>query len=107
MSDGDPVLEGRVVGDEPDDDEELTLEESVKNDLDALPGNMRRGGVARVAIMCARVLDMGGLPPRDAAGFARELRLSLAQLREMAPGEVRGDITDEVKQKRERRLAGE
>lgn len=76
------------------------------NDLDRLPEDMRRGGVARVALMCARVLDQGGLPPRDAAGFARELRLSLAQLREMAPGEVKGDVTDEVRQQREKRLAG-
>lgn len=84
---------------------ELTMEESVKNDLEELPEKMRRGGVARVAIMAARVLDVGGLSPRDAAGFARELRLALAQLREMQPGEVKGDMTDEVKQRRERRLA--
>lgn len=83
-----------------------TLEESVKSDLAALPASMRRGGVARVTLMCARVLDQGGLSPRDAAGFAREMRLGLAQLREMAPGEVKGDITDEVKQRRERRLEG-
>jgi hypothetical protein len=86
---------------------DLSLEESVRNDLAGLPDNMRRGGVARVAIMTARALDEGGMSPRDAAGFARELRLALAQLREMAPGEARGDITDEVKQRRERRLAGE
>lgn len=87
--------------------EEMSLEESVRVDLAGLPVNMRRGGVARVALMCARVLDEGGLTPRDASGFARELRLALAQLREMAPGEVKGDLTDEVKQRREKRLAGE
>jgi hypothetical protein len=86
---------------------EQTLEDSVKSDLAALPVKMRRGGVAQVALSCARILDEGGLTPRDAAGFMRELRLALAQLREMAPGEVAGDMTDEVKQRRERRLAGE
>ncbi len=86
---------------------ELSLEESVRADLAQLPAHMRRGGVARGAIMCARVLDEGGLTPRDAAGFLRELRLSLAQLRDMQPGEVKGDVTDEVRQRRERRLAGE
>jgi hypothetical protein len=86
---------------------ELSLEEAVQVDLAGLPPTMRRGGVAGVAIMAARILDQGGLTPRDAAGFARELRLALAQLREMAPGEVVGDPTDEVKQRRERRLAGE
>jgi hypothetical protein len=88
--------------------EELqTLEESVRNDLAALPLALRRGGVARGVIMCARVLDLGGLTPRDAAGFLREMRLGLAQLRDMAPGEVKGDITDEVRQRREKRLAAE
>jgi hypothetical protein len=96
-----------VITDSENEPEELSLEESVRNDLAELPLKMRRGGVARVAIMAARVLDMGGLSPRDAAGFARELRLALAQLREMQPGEVKGDVTDEVKQRRERRLAGE
>lgn len=84
---------------------EPSIEESVKADLTEMPVKMRRGGVAKVAISCARILDQGGLSPRDAAGFMRELRLALAQLREMAPGEVKGDITDEVKERREKRLA--
>lgn len=69
---------------------------------------MREGGVALIALYCARQLDMAdvnGMSPRDAAGYARELRLSLAQLRDMAPGEVKGDVTDEVRERRERRLA--
>lgn len=82
------------------------VEEAVLRDLARLPEDMRGGGVARVALLCGQVLDMGGLAPRDAAGFARELRLALAQLREMAPGEVKGDITDEVRAQREKRLAG-
>lgn len=89
-----------------DDQEDMKLEEAVAIDLAELPLKLRRGGVARGATMCARILDEGGLSPRDAAGFFRELRLALAQLREMAPGEVKGDATDEVKLRRERRLAG-
>jgi hypothetical protein len=88
----------------------MSLEESVKADLEEMPEKMRRGGVARVAISCAQILDQGArtgdLTPRDAAGFMRELRLALAQLREMQPGEVKGDVTDEVRMKREQRLAG-
>lgn len=83
------------------------MERAVVVDLGELPLKLRNGGIAAVALMCARVLDEGGLPPRDAAGFAREVRLSLAQLREMSPGEVKGDVTDEVRERRERRLAGE
>lgn len=86
--------------------EELTLEESVRNDLAMLPLAMRRGGVARLALMCARVLDQGGLTPRDAAQFVAQLRQALAQLREMQPGEVKGDVTDEVRERREKRLVG-
>lgn len=87
-----------------DDFEEMTLEESVKADLMELPLKMRRGGVARAALTAARILDEGGLAPRDAAGYLREMRLALAQLRDMAPGEVKGDATDEVRERRERRL---
>lgn len=82
-----------------------TVEDAVRNDLARLPEDMREGGVARIALYCAEQLDSGMHAPRDAAGFARELRLSLAQLREMAPGEVKGDVTDEVRERRERRLA--
>lgn len=84
-----------------------STEDAVLSDLSRLPEDMRSGGVAQVALFCARQLDQppGMITPRDAAGFARELRLSLAQLREMAPGEVKGDVTDEVRERRERRLA--
>lgn len=82
-----------------------TVEDSVLHDLSRLPPDLREGGVARIALYCAQQLDSGMHAPRDAAGFARELRLSLAQLREMAPGEVKGDVTDEVRERRERRLA--
>jgi hypothetical protein len=83
-----------------------SVESAVLNDLARLPQDMRQGGVARVALYCAQQLDEGLLSPRDAAGYAREIRLALAQLREMAPGEVKGDATDEVRARRERRLAG-
>lgn len=82
------------------------MEASVLHDLERYPADMRTGGVAAVALLCARVLDEGGLAPRDAAGYAREVRLALAQLREMAPGDIKGDVTDEVRLRRERRLEG-
>lgn len=82
------------------------MEEAVKEDLAELPLKLRSGGIAAVAIFCARTIDEGGLPPRDAASFLREIRLSLAQLRDMTTGEVKGDITDEVRERREKRLAG-
>lgn len=84
-----------------------SMETAVLADLAQLPEDLRRGGVAQVALFGARQLDEGPLPPRDAATFMREVRLALAQLRDMAPGEVKGDITDEVRARRERRLASE
>jgi hypothetical protein len=87
-----------VVGDH-------AMEEAVKSDLAQLPPAMRGGAVAAVALWSAQQLDNGGLAPRDAAGFAREVRLAMAQLREMAPGDVKGDVTDEVRVRREKRLA--
>lgn len=81
-----------------------SMEERVRHDLAKLPEDMRNGAVAGVALFCARVLDEGALTPRDAQGFARELRLAEAQLREMAPGEVAGDATDEVQKKRAERM---
>jgi hypothetical protein len=83
------------------------MEDAVEVDLAELPVKLRSGGVAAVALMCARELDAGALPPRDAASYLREIRLSLAQLREMTTGEVKGDVTDEVRERREKRLAGQ
>lgn len=78
---------------------------SVCRELDRLPSELRDGGVAATVLLCAKALDEGGLIPRDAAQFIREIRLSLAYLREIAPGEAVGDKTDELRQKREARLA--
>lgn len=93
----DPVVFGRA-GHE--------VEDAVTADLLRLPADMRAGGVAQVALFCARQLDGGMLSARDATGFSREVRLALAQLRDMAPGDVKGDVTDEVRVRREKRLAG-
>ena len=81
------------------------MREAVESDLAELPEVMRRGGIARVALMAADVLDEGGLIPRDAAVFLARVQIALVQLREMAPGEVKGDATDEVRERREKRLA--
>lgn len=85
----------------------VSMEESVRKDLARLPPEMREGGMAQVALYCAVQLDEGGMSPRDAAGFLQQLRMALATLREMAPGEVKGDVTDEVRERRERRLRGQ
>lgn len=82
------------------------VEIAVSRDLARMPDWMRKGGLAATALKLAAELDAGGIAPRDAAGYAREIRLCLAALADMAPGDARGDQTDEVRERRERRLAG-
>lgn len=80
-------------------------EEAVLRDLAALPEDLRKGGIAAIAITLAKALDAGDMSPRDTAAMAAQLRMSLTTLREIAPGEAKGDHTDEVRERRERRLA--
>lgn len=81
------------------------VELAVLRDLKAFPDDLRQGGIAAAALRMAMELDAGIVLGRDAAGHAREIRQCLVQLREFAPGEVRGDATDEIRERREKRLA--
>lgn len=74
-------------------------------DLARFPDDLRTGGIAAAALQLAHELDAGIVLGRDAAGHAREIRMCITQLTEFAPGEVKGDSTDEVRARRERRLA--
>jgi hypothetical protein len=49
-------------------------------------------------------MDLHILDPRNQSGHAREIRQCLTVLREMAPGERKGDQTDDLRDRRERRL---
>jgi hypothetical protein len=80
-------------------------ETAVLRDLRALPDDLRQGGIAAAALQLARALDAGDMSPRDLSATAAQLRMSLVTLREIAPGEAKGDHTDEVRERRERRLS--
>jgi hypothetical protein len=82
------------------------MEEAVLKDLAELPLGVRSGGVAAVALLAARKVDEGGMAPRDEAAFLARVQIALVQLREQSTGEVHGDRTDEVREKREQRMAG-
>jgi hypothetical protein len=41
---------------------------------------------------------------RDKSGMYAQLRMAMVTLREIAPGEAKGDHTDEVRERREKRL---
>lgn len=79
-------------------------ETAVLRDLKALPEDLRKGAIAAVALTLARELDDGDMSARDTAAMAAQLRMAMVTLREIAPGEAKGDHTDEVRERRERRL---
>jgi hypothetical protein len=80
------------------------IELAVGKDLRAMPAALRQSALAATALDLARDLDAGGMTPRDKAGHARELRMHMNDLTAMAPGERKGDATDEVRARRERRM---
>ena len=80
-------------------------EKGVRADLRKMPEELREGGIAAGIIGLAQDLDRGFVIGRDAAAHAREIRQGLMVLREMAPGDRKGDKTDELAEKRQRRLS--
>lgn len=82
----------------------MTIEDSVRAEIEAMPAQVRSSGLASTALVVAsRLVDAGH---RDTAPLARELRAALAELRELAaavPAEV--DPLDELERKRAARLA--
>jgi hypothetical protein len=84
------------------------IELAVGRDLRAMPTALRQSALAATALDLARDLDSAdrdGMTKRDKAGHARELRMHMTDLAAQAPGERKGDSTDEVRERRERRLA--
>lgn len=82
-----------------------SVEAAVRRELKSYPADIAAGAVARTMILLAQRLDAGVGEARDLAQVSRELRLASAQLRELAPGNVKGDKLDELREKREKRLA--
>lgn len=80
------------------------IERAVMADLGNFPDEFARGAIGASARRLARELDMGLVIGRDAAGHAREIRQAITTLREMAPGERRGDATDDLRARREARM---
>ena len=60
-----------------------------------MPAALAKSAIAASAVSLALDLDAGGMTPRDKAGHERELRMCMMTLAEQAPGERKGDITDE------------
>ena len=84
-----------------------SLEEATYSDLSRYPAAIRDGGVAQLALDLARLMDIGDILPRDRAALAQQYRQCMDNLRLQAPGDIKGDLTDELRQRREKRMAAE
>jgi hypothetical protein len=80
------------------------IERAVMADLRNFPDEFAKGAIGASARRLARELDMGIVVGRDAAGHAREIRQAVTTLRELAPGERKGDATDDLRARREARM---
>ena len=88
------------------DPEPGEVEAGVLLDLEAFPEKMRAGAIARTILLLARQLDTSAaaMPPRDVASYVQRIGVGVTQLREMSPGEAKGDATDAAREARETRL---
>jgi hypothetical protein len=90
----------------PEPERPPSIEEGVLLDLEAFPEKMREGAIARTALLLARQLDAmwPAMSPRDVASYVQRIGVAVTQLREMSPGEAKGDSTDGAREARETRL---
>ncbi len=82
------------------------VERAVRKDLRSLPPDVAAGAVASAMLTLAEVADTGGLPARDLSQVLRELRMAAQYVREISPPAGQGDEIDELRKKREQRMAG-
>ncbi len=81
----------------------LGIETAARRDLSALPPMYRNSAIGKAYLLLARTLDVG-VPARDKAVLAREMRLCLELLNTLAPPSAADDFVDEVKARREKRM---
>lgn len=82
------------------------MEKSARKDLAALPPQYRTSAIAQAYLLLARRLD-AGVSARDSAQLAREMRLALLALYELAPAKHDIDPVDELRVKREQRMTAD
>ena len=83
----------------------LAIETAARRDLKALPREYSDSAVGKSYLLLARRLD-AGVSTRDAATLAREMRLALLALHELAPPKAEDDFVDELRVAREKRMIG-
>lgn len=73
------------------------LEKATLAELDAMPKALRTSGIAVSALILARRIDSGASSDRDLNGLAGQYRQHMNDLRANAPGERKGDTTDDTR----------
>jgi hypothetical protein len=72
----------------------------VRADLRKLGPEARDCGLAAASVRLAKLLDAGGLGPRDAASLTRELRATYETLLKLSPPEPEKDGIDDLAARR-------
>lgn len=81
----------------------LAVERAARADLRAIPKPYRDSAVAKSYLMLARRLD-AGVSARDVVALAREMRMALLTLNELAPPQRADDFVDEIREQREKHM---
>ena len=84
----------------------MTVEERTVRDLARLPADLRDSAEAGAALVLARGLDDDGFSLTSRAMAVKELRETMAALRELAPPAQEADGLDDLAARREQRRAG-
>jgi hypothetical protein len=80
------------------------IETAARRDLRALPGDYAKSAIGASYVLMARRMDFG-VSARDAATLARELRMALLALYDLAPPARENDPMDDLRARRENRMA--
>ena len=67
---------------------------------DGRPSESRIEKLERLRLTQELAIETEGLPVRDFAGLSREYRATLAEIDELTPAEIEGDVVDEIARRR-------
>jgi hypothetical protein len=82
----------------------MPVERAARRDLASLR-EYGDSALAMTYLLLARMLD-AGMPARDAAAVAREMRLVFMALQELSPAQEGDDQADELRARRQARMQG-
>lgn len=84
----------------------MSVYEEIQKEIDDLRVSGTSPGMAAAALALANAIDLPSTGATAAANAVAQLRMVMADLRELAPVEDSGDAVDEIAEKRRERRAG-